>query len=48
MVISSENNERVKSNWICPKKFFFFIKRQTDVNSNVELEAKLPNTVGAT
>jgi hypothetical protein len=47
MVISSENNERVKSNWICPKKFFL-IKRQTDVNSNVELEAKLPNTVGAT
>ena len=50
MVISSENNERVKSNRICPKKFFFFIKRQTvtDVNSNVELEAKLSYTVGAT
>jgi hypothetical protein len=30
------------------QKSFFLIKRQTDVNSNVELEAKLPNTVGAT
>jgi len=30
------------------KSFFFLIKRQTDVNSNVELEAKLSYTVGAT